>query len=187
MQTMTDTDRAAVPEIDAQRLPARFQAPAGGADTSPCQTEAAEEAETPEVFTPDTESKADWLLGKIADARARAARVRENAEKIARAHDAEADGLEFRFGPALQAFAQKELTGKRKSLRLLNGVIGYRTHPAGVTITDPTDAGKWAREFCPAAIVTSLDRKVLAAALLETGESVGFARFTPAEEVFYIK
>lgn len=71
--------------------------------------------------------------------------------------------------------------------RLFNGVVGFRTKPAGVTITDPTSAGKWAREFCPDAIISRLDAKRLAAALMETGEVADFAHFTPAEEVFYVK
>lgn len=159
-------------------------------ETQETETTAApeEDVEDVEVFTPDTESKADWLLGKIADARARAARVRENAEKIARAHDAEAEGLEFRFGPALQAFAARELAGgKRKSLRLLNGVLGYRTRPAAVIFTNPAAALAWARENAPAAVCEALDRKALSERLLETGEAVDWASFTPAEEVFYLK
>lgn len=141
-----------------------------------------------DAFTPDTADKADWVLGKIADARARAARVRENAEKIARAHEAEAEGLEFRFGPALQAFTQKELAGsKRKSLRLLNGVIGWRTRPASVSLVNPTAALVWAQENLPAAVTQTLDRKTLSAALLDTGESVDFAIFQPEEEVFYLR
>ncbi len=184
MQTLTDTARATVPEFDAQRLPAPAEAPTACADTPKADAE----AETPEVFTPDTESKADWLLGKIADARARAARVRENAERIARAHEAEADGLEFRFGPGLQAFTQRELSGgKRKSLRLLNGVLGYRTRAASVSVTNPTAALEYARLNYPAAVVETLDRKALSAALLETGEAVDWAFFQPEEQVFYIK
>ena len=141
-----------------------------------------------EAFTPDTPEKADWLLGKIADARARAARVRENAEKIARQHEAEADGLEFRYGPVLQALTRRETEGtRRKSLRLLNGVLGFRQRPAGVQITNPREALCWARQHLPAAVSEALDRKALSDALMATGEAVDFAAFTPAEDVFYVK
>ena len=144
--------------------------------------------DAPDTFTPDTPDKADWVLGRIADARARAARVRENAEKIARQHEAEAEGLEWRFGPALEALCRRETEGsRRRSLRLLNGVLGYRTRPAGVQVTDPGAALSWARVNLPAAVSEALDRKALAAALLGTGEAVPFAAFMPAEDVFYVK
>lgn len=187
-----------VPALDAARPVPRFQPPAAPADTREAAVEATEpllrefldtfapDAPT-DAFAPDTAEKVDGVLGKVADARARAARIRENAEKMARACDAEAEGLEWRFGPALQAFARRELTGKKKSLRLFHGVIGYRTRPAGVSFTDPAAALAHAKAFLPAAVTETLDRKSLAAALLETGEAVDFAAFTPAEDMFYIK
>jgi len=185
---MTANDTATVPALDAPRPVQRFQAPAAPADTR----EAAIEGETEDAgeadgFTPDTADKVDWVLGKMADARARAARIRENAEKMARACDAEAEALEWRFGPALQAFARRELTGKKKSLRLFHGVIGYRTRPAGVSFTDPAAALAHAKAFLPEAVTETLDRKALASALLETGEAVDWASFTPEEQTFYIK
>ncbi len=144
-------------------------------------------------FTPDTPEKADWVLGKIADARARAARVRENMELMAREADREAAFFEWKYGPALQDFLRGELgeAGRRKSVRLPNGVLGYRTRPAGVQIADTGAALAWARTHLPAAVVETVDRKALGAALLETlrdtEEVVDFAALTPAEETFYIK
>ncbi len=146
-----------------------------------------DEAEA-EVFTPDTAEKADWVLGKMADARARAARIRENAEKMARAEEQAAEALEWRYGAALQAFTRQELAGgKRKSLRLFNGVLGYRQKPAAVHVTDTAAALSWARESLPAAVVETLDKKALSAALLDTGEALPWASFQPAEDVFFIK
>jgi len=138
-------------------------------------------------FVPDTTEKVDWVLGRIADHRARAARIRENAELMAKEADRQAEGLEWQFGPALQAFARQELTGKKKSLRLFHGVIGYRTKPAGVTVGNEAEAIVWAKANLPLAVTERLDKKALAEALLSTGEAVDFAAFTAAEEVFYIK
>jgi hypothetical protein len=157
------------------------------AETPDC-AERSDCAETPDAFTPDTAEKADWVLGKIAAARAAAARIRLNAELMAREQEREAEGLEWRFGAALQTWLQAELLGgRKKSVRLYNGVLGYRTKPAGVHVTDPAAALSWARESLPGAVVEALDKKVLAAALLETGEALPWASFTPAEDVFYIK
>ncbi len=148
----------------------------------------AEDSAGEDAFTPDTADKVNWVLGKIADRRAAAARIRENAELMAKAEDREADALEWRFGPALQAYVRQELEGgKKKSIRLFNGVLGYRTRPAGVSVTDEAVALSWASQNLPAAVRQSLDKKALAEALLETGEALDFARLNAPEEVFYIK
>lgn len=139
-----------------------------------------------DTFTPDTADKVDWVLGKIADARARALRVRENAERIARQHEAEAEGMEWRFGVALQAFARQETEGsRRRSVRLLNGVVGFRTRPASVTITNEPEARAWVEANLPQAL--RLDVRALSARLLQTGEAVDGTQLVPAQETFYIK
>lgn len=165
------------PSLDAQRT-------ADGPDV-PSMT-----ADTPEAnaFMPDTPEKADWVLKQIARHRSDAARVRENMELMARESEREADRLEWQFGAALQAFARRETEGgRKKSVRLPNGVLGFRTKPAGVQIADTDAALAWARQNLPAAVVETVDRKALTSALLETGEVVDFAAFTPTEEVFYIR
>ena len=156
------------------------------AETVPDTDEETEQAA--DGFTPDTAEKANWVLGLIADRRAAAARIRANAELMAREQDREADALEWRFGPALQAFVRKELEGgKKKSVRLYNGVLGYRTKPAGVSVTDEAAALVWAAESLPAAVRQVLDKKALTEALLTSGEALPFARLVSEEEVFYIK
>ena len=104
---------------------------------------------------------------------------------MARALERYTEHLEWRSGADLQAFARQELgDGKRKSLRLFHGVIGYRTKPAGVCVTDPAAALAWARENLPEAVVEGLDRKALADRLLDTGEALPFAALIPAAETF---
>jgi len=145
-------------------------------------------APNPCAFVPTDAAGVDWVLGKIADARARAARIRENAERMARAEERQAEALEWKYGGALQTYLQAETEGgKKKSVRLFHGVLGYRTKPAGVQVTDPGAVLAWAKENLPEAVTEALDRKALAARLLETGEAADGARLTPAEEVFYIK
>ena len=142
----------------------------------------------PCAFSPTDEGGVNWVLGKMADARARAARIRENAELMARAEERKADALEWKYGAALQTFLRAEIAGgKKKSVRLYNGVLGYRMRPAGVSVTDPAAALSWAQGNLPAAVTLTLDKKALAEALLTTGEALDFARLNPAEEVFYIK
>ena len=182
-QTLTtdfqDTDCILITDAGIEALTSAAVVPDDAEDTE----------DAADGFTPDTADKANWVLGLIADRRAAAARIRANAELMAREQEREAEQLEWRFGPALQAFVRQELAGgKRKSVRLYNGVLGYRTKPAGVTVTDEAAALSWAVENdLDAVISTRLDKKALGDLLLSTGEAVPFARLNPADEVFFIK
>jgi hypothetical protein len=145
-------------------------------------------ATDPCAFVPTDASGVDWVLSKIADARGRASRIRENAERMARAEERNAEALEWKYGAALQLWLKAELAGSdRKSKRLFHGVIGYRTRPAGAVVTDPAAALAWVRENLPGAVVESLDRKALTARLIETGEAPSGIILAPAEEVFYLR
>ena len=147
-----------------------------------------DEPEETDPFTPDTADKVDWVLSKIADRRTAAARIRENAELMARAEERKAEMLEWRYGAAMQTWLRAELEGgRKKSVRLYNGVLGYRQKPAGVSVTNEAAALAWAREHLPEAVAVRLDKKVLAEALLTSGEAVDFAMPSHVEEVFYIK
>lgn len=143
---------------------------------------------SPEAFCPTDAGGVDWVLKKWAAAHAEAKLVRENMEKMARACERQAEALEWRYGSALQTYLEAELAGgKGKSKRLPHGVIGYRTRPAGVQVTDPAALLAWAKENLPEAVTEALDKKALAARLLDTGEAADGARLTPEEQVFYIK
>ena len=171
---------------------ARAEAPAGRSDTPANGTEAIEAApeaaQDADGFTPDTAAKVDWVLAKVAAARAEAKLIRENAELMAREKDRDADALEWRYGPAIQTWLNRELAGsKKKSKRLFHGIVGWRTRAASVTFTNPAAALAHAKEHLPAAVVETLDRKALAERLLETGETVDWASFQPEEETFYIR
>lgn len=171
METLTEQQTTVLPQTTAL--------PDGLAEPETTEPEAG--------FYPDTPEKVDWVLGQIADRRARAARLRENAEKRARQEEAEAAFFDWRYGVALRAFARQQLEGgRRKSLTLGHGTLGFRTKPAGVQVGDEGAAIAWAKENAPGAVVERLDKKTLAKALLATGEAVDFAAFTPAEEVFFI-
>lgn len=166
-------------------------------DTSQAETLTAEEvaaliadapACTPDAFCPTDAGGVDWVLRKIAAARGEAKLLRENMEAMARACERQAEMLEWKYGGALQTWLEAELAGgKGKSKRLPHGVIGYRTKPAGVQVTDPAALLAWTKANFPAAVTEALDRKALSARLLETGEAADGARLTAAEEVFYIK
>lgn len=164
-------------------------------DTAEAETLTAEEvaaliadAPAPDsgAFVPTDAGGVDWVLRKIAAARGEAKLIRENMELMARAEERKAEALEWKYGAALQTYLRAELgDGSSKSRRLPHGVIGYRTKPAGIAITDPGAALAWVTENLPDAL--RVDRKALGDALLATGEALPFAAFQPAEQVFYIK
>lgn len=143
---------------------------------------------TPDAFCPTDAAGVDWVLRKIAAHRAEARLIRENMEAMARACERSAEALEWKYGGNLQTWLEAELAGgKNKSKRLPHGVLGYRTKPAGVSVTDPAALLAWTKANLPEAVTEALDKKALAARLLDTGEAADGARLTPAEEVFYIK
>ena len=185
--TMTATEEATTSAAPSTRPALLLDSPAACADTHETAAKGEIEA-TEEAFTPDSSAKVDWVLAKIASRRAAAALIRENGEAMAREEEREAEALEWRYGPAIQTWLNGELKdGHKKSKRLYHGVVGYRTRPAGVSVTNPAAAMSWARTSCPAAVTETLDRKALTARLLETGEDVDFAFFQPEQETFYIK
>lgn len=149
-------------------------------------------ADAPKVgvgeFVPTDAAGVDWVLKKCAAARAEAALIRTNAELMARECERRAEHLEWKYGANLQTWLRAELEGgKRKSVRLLHGVVGYRQKPAGVCVTNPAAALSWAKEHLPAAVAERLDKAVLAETLLVNGEPMDWAQIVPAEEQFYIK
>ena len=143
---------------------------------------------TPDAFCPTDAGGVDWVLKKIAAARGEALLIRTNMEAMAKACERQAEMLEWRYRGNLQTWLEGELQGgKGKSKRLPHGVLGYRTKPAGVSVTDPAALLAWARENLPAAVTEALDRKALVARLMETGEAADGARLVPEEQVFYLK
>ena len=169
-KTMNETETTELTERQIEALIADAPAP------DPC------------AFIPTDAAGVDWVLGKMADARARASRIRQNAELMARAEERKAEMLEWKYGAALQTWLRAELAGgNKKSVRLYNGTLGYRQKPAGVSIMNEAAAIAWAQEHLPEAIAVRLDKKVLTEALLTSREVVSFAMLNDAEEVFYLK
>ncbi len=196
-QPVTETSRAYRQELVSRAFTEADTPPAPEAETMTENSLTAEEiaalisdapAATPEAFCPTDAAGVDWVLGKVAAARAEALLIRTNMEAMARACERKAEALEWKYGGAIQTYLQAETEGgKKKSVRLPHGVIGYRTKPAGVQVTDPAALLAWTKANFPAAVVEALDKKVLATWLLESGEAADGARLSPAEEVFYIK
>jgi phage host-nuclease inhibitor protein Gam len=164
------------------------------------------EAATPQEFHICDEKAAAWLVGKLVGCDEAIARIKVHAEILIREHEQSRERLMHRFGHELEAWAQEERArtgGRRKSVRLLTGVVGWRAGAAKIVIGDEKAALSWAKENLPQAVVVE-ERFVKSAfneryaassdgtALIDkaTGELVEPLEFccpVAAAEVFYCK
>jgi len=65
--------------------------------------------ETEETFCINSETRANWLLRKIANLDTEKARVKAQAEAILKELDTDREGLLYLYGSQLEAFTRQEL------------------------------------------------------------------------------
>ena len=119
-------------------------------------------------FRVESESEAEWVLGKMLDAAAdlasvqhspevlRAKAVLEQAAKIEKEKRNRLEWLQRRFNPELGEFARKQLEGKKtKTWKSILGSISLRTVRGGLRVANPELALNWARSHAPEAIKVS--------------------------------
>lgn len=150
-------------------------------------------AESSSEFRICDEKSANWLVRKVVEARAYRKRVRRWAEREIRQAAEDEKRLLFRYGTQLQAWASDEirkLRGRRKSVGLPGGRVGYRTAGPKLVIEDVVAVVRWAKTACPEAIILEqrLDKATLNAHLLNSGEIPDHgAHLEPEREQFFIK
>ena len=170
---------------------------ASGADAEELvavEAEADEEVKRsiPEGFQIDSPEKVSWLLRRINNARRYRERVKNWAAAETRRADREEEQLLFLFGNALRLWVTCELgrlKGRRKSLDLPGGCVGYRRESEKVVIEDEAAVIEWATSACPQAVVMvpRLSWTVLKAHIATTGECPPTGlRIEPAAEKFFI-
>jgi hypothetical protein len=107
---------------------------------------AAEATRPPREFAPDTEERVDWLLRKLFEDQERASRIRAAAE----ARCAEIEGrmryLAAKYATPLADYVEGMIAGKprKKSIRLSEGLVGFRDEKGGPRVVDLADATRWA-------------------------------------------
>lgn len=149
----------------------------------------------PRQFAIVDEQSANWLIRKIAAARQYAVQVAEWAEQEKRRAAREEQCLMYLFGRQIELWAKSEIDqkkGKRKSLALPAGVVGFRSVGPFLQIDDEKLVLEWARSSCPAAVtkvtLEKLSRTVLKDHFESTGElPVDGAHLEQGSERFYIK
>jgi hypothetical protein len=141
----------------------------------------------PEGFEVRGRPSANWLVRKIVEARAYAEQVKEWAAlEIRRAEREERFFLE-RFGHQLEAWTRPQISsGRRKSLKLPAGTIGFRTESVHLEVKDETRLIAWCQHHLPDAIrvQTQVLKSLVNDHLEKTGECADIAG---GGERFYVR
>ena len=120
-------------------------------------TETLEVALVPEQFAVRDNSSANWVIRKILESRAYAKRCAEWCEQEqARARRTEEFFL-VHYQQQLIDFARQQLreeNGRRKSVNLPAGRIGFRAEPAKLIVDDEATVIAWAKQNKPALVQT---------------------------------
>ncbi|TDE87393.1 host-nuclease inhibitor Gam family protein [Deinococcus sp. S9] len=138
-----------------------------------------------------------WYVEKQSDLASKIKRIEAQAAAMIRDVQREIDGLEYRFGHQAERVLRENLTGKKKSLKFLQGTIGLRKTPGRVKfegdIRDLPLAVAMRDVVITKVDQTKLNREIKVvgdkAYLLETGEEIGFPGLTvtPEGEKVFVK
>lgn len=110
----------------------------------------------PEFHVTD-ESSADWVLRKIAEARAGRKRVEAQLAAKVEAYRREEEYFTMRYQNELRIFAFVELDGKKtKTLKLAEGSLSFRVTPPKLVVRDESLALAWATINAPNAIKATM-------------------------------
>jgi hypothetical protein len=147
----------------------------------------------PKAFAIDCEDHANWLVRKVLGAREYAQRVRDwSARELARAAREE-QTLMFLFGRQIEQWTRAEiekLNGRRKSICLPAGTVGFRTSNPRLQVDDEQVVIAWAKQHVPSAvvIVEKLAKSELNRMFEATGEvpPIG-AHIEPSCETFFVR
>jgi len=146
----------------------------------------------PEQFEVRDRSSAEWLVRKVVEAEAYMARVKHQADREIRRTQQERDFLMMRFGPQLERWTREQLEqtkGRRKSVLLLAGTVGFRQTASKLVIDDQSAIIRWAKRCCRSAVVTveRLSKTAINTHVTTTGEVPAGAHVEPAHKKFYVK
>jgi len=147
----------------------------------------------PKKFCIEDESTANWLVRRVQSARQYSVRVREWADQEVRRAEREETTLMFLFGRQIEMWAKSEiekLKGKRKSINLPAGAVGFRSVGPRLVVDDEGLVLKWAKHHLPSAVVVTerLSKSVINEHVEKVGEIPDEGvHVEPAAEKFYIR
>jgi hypothetical protein len=159
-------------------------------DTGAITPRLSAEVEPPDTFVVDDAISANWLVRKIVEARAYAKHVKQWAEgELRRAQREEQFFLE-RYGQQLEAWARQQIAnGRRKSVKLPAGTMGFRSNPPRLDVLDDKKLIEWCRSSLPTAlkIETHILKQHIKDHFTITGEIPDGATITGGGQRFYVR
>jgi hypothetical protein len=149
--------------------------------------------EVPSSFSVHDDDSANWVIKKIVESREYAKRCAIWCECEQARAKREEEFFVFRFGQQLLDYTRLKIAsagGRRKSVSLPAGTIGFRTEPEKLVMDDEQAVIAWAKQHNPALVTTieKLSKSALNEHLEKTGEipDAG-AHLEPAREKFYVR
>lgn len=118
--------------------------------------------------------------------------MQEWAAREVRRAQAEEKFFLYRYGHQLEEWTRRQLAaenGRRKSIRLPAGAVGFRTEPPRLAVRDEDELLRWCRDHLPAAVATAQHvlRSVVREHVAATGELPPGAEPAEGGEKFFIK
>ena len=152
-----------------------------------------DDPEISEAFAVQDDNSANWVIKKIIESREYAKRCADWCEREQTRAKREEEFFLFRFGQQLLDYTRLKIAsagGRRKSVSLPAGTVGFRSEPEKLAIDDEQAVICWAKKHNPAlvTIVEKLSKSALNEHLEKTGEipDTG-AHLEPAREKFYVR
>lgn len=126
-------------------------------------------------FSVRDEKSAAWVVRKIIEERTHRQRVADWYEAETRRSERREQFLLYRFGSELSNWTRRQLeqhNGKRRSIHLPSGVVGFRTEPNRIVVTDERKLLDWCQKHLRSAVkvVESVLKSEISAHLKQTGE-----------------
>jgi len=133
--------------------------------------------------------KCDWVIKKITAVDDEIDRLEEQHRRRVKQLENEKTFFQERFGTELEAWTRTNLDGRKKSIDMPHGRIGFRKSRESIEIVDKEANLDWAKENCPDALrekewtIKTPQIKLMK----ETGEMPDGTALKPAKDRFFVK
>jgi len=157
-----------------------------------------EEKEVEQGFTIDSLQKAEWAMSKIGRAETEIyrftlmadtmkERINARLEVILKKHLGTIETMEILLRPWADVEIAK--AGKAKSMKLLNGTVGYRTAPNHLKVNDEVAAVAWLKDHAAGCVRVKEEVKKTETEkfIEENGEMPAGVELIPGKITFYAK
>ena len=141
------------------------------------------------TFVVQDEASADWVVGQITRRNDELARIKAQYDARVKRLENELAFFDSRFRQQLVDWTQVQLTGKRKSVDLPHGRVGFRHVNERLEVVEENAAIDAARTAVPEAVKvkTYLSLTALKEYWKQTGEVLEGCGVVPSEERFYVQ